>query len=168
MRTALRLILVALAVGATYYAYRWWSPDEEDRIRAALDDLAEVVSHSNGGGLSQMTRAARLGSFFADDVTVDLGPPFQPIQGRDTIMALAARAQVPGEGLDVRFVDIDVMLRADGLAATVHLTATVRGSSVGDLQAIDAKELVMGLRKIDGEWRIDRVTGIQPLERPKN
>ena len=167
MRTLVRIVAVVVALVAAYYAYQTLFPDDEGRIRTALDELATTVSQSGGEGLSQVTRAARFGSFFTQDVVVDLGPPFSPIHGRDTIMALAARSQIPGEGFNVRFVDVTVTVDLSGLAATASMTATVQGRSLGDLQAIDAKELEMAFRKIDGEWRIDRVTGVQAIERPR-
>jgi hypothetical protein len=167
MRATIRIIAIVAALVAAYYGYQTWFPDDEGRIRTALDELATTVSQSGGEGLSQVARAARFGSFFTQDVVVDLGPPFSPIHGRDTIMALAARSQIPGEGFTVRFVDVAVTVDLSGLAATASMTATVQGRSLGDLQAIDAKELEMAFRKIDGEWRIDRVTGVQAIERPR-
>lgn len=167
MRTVIRIVAVVVALVAAYYAYQTLFPDDEGRIRAALDDLAAMVSQSGGEGFAQMARAAKLGSFFTRDIVVDLGPPFSPIRGRDTVMALAAKAQIPGEGFHVRFVDVTVTVDPSGLSAVVALTATVQGRSLGELQAIDAKELEMDFRQVDGDWLIDRVTGVATLERPR-
>ncbi len=154
-------------LGAGYFAYGWLFPSDERLIRAALNDLAATVSQSGGEGLAQMARAAKLGQLFTEDVVVQLGPGFAPIRGRDTIMALAAKAQVPGEGFTVRFVDVTVAVDASGLAATADLTATVQGRSLGDLQAIDAKELEIAFRKVGQDWLIERVTGVNAIERPR-
>lgn len=161
-------IIVVALVALGYFAFRWFtSAGDEGRIRAALDELAATVSQSAGEGLSQMTRAAKLGSFFAPDVEIDLGPPYTPFRGRDTIMAMAAKAAVPGEGFDVRFVDVEVDLAPGGTDAIARMTATVRDRGGTFDRGLDAREFEMAWRKTEGEWVIRRVTGIQALERPR-
>jgi hypothetical protein len=168
MRTLLRLVTVVVALVAAYYAYRWYFPDDEAMIRARLDDLAATVSHSGGGeGFSTITRAAKFGTFFTEDVVIDIGGGFAPIRGRDTVLALAAKAQVPGEGFTIRFVDVSIVVDPSGLSALATMTATAQGRSLGDYQAIDARELEMAFLKTDGEWRIERVTGVEAIQRPK-
>ena len=125
------------------------------------------MSEPGGDGLGQMARAARLGSFFAQDVVVDLGRPYSRLEGRDTIMALAAKMQVPGEGLDVRFVDVAIDVAPAGADAVVHLTATVASRGRPFESGLDAKELEMAWRKVDDTWVIARVTGVETLERPR-
>ena len=168
MRALVRVVAVLVALAAAYYAYRWYFPDDEAVIRARLDDLAATVSHSGGGeGFSMLTRAAKFGTFFTQDVVIEIGGGVASIRGRDTVMALAAKAQVPGEGFTIRFVDVTVVVDPSGLSALATMTATAQGRSLGDYQAIDARELEMGWRKVDGEWQIDRVTGVETLQRPK-
>jgi hypothetical protein len=167
MRALLQIVGVIAAVVVAYYAYDRLFPDDNHRIRTVLDDLAATVSHTGGDGLSQLTQAAKLGRFFTQDVVIDLGSGFSPIRGRDTVMALAAKAQIPGEGFHVRFVDVTVSVDPSGVRAVAGMTATVQGRSLSDLQAIDAKELEMELQKVDGEWRIDRVIGVEAIQRPR-
>ncbi len=167
MRRVSSLIILAVALAAAYYAYRRYFPDDEAVIRARLDDLAATVSHTGGGeGFSTLTRAAKFGTFFTQDVVIDIGGGFAPIQGRDMVLALAAKAQVPGEGFTIRFVDVTVVVDPSGLSALATMTATAQGRSLGDFQAIDARELEMAWRKNDGEWQIDRVTGVEAIQRP--
>ena len=163
-----QIVSVVALVALGYFGYRWYaSSGDEERIRAALEELAATVSQSGGEGLAQMTRAATLGSFFAPDVEVDLGAPYAPFRGRDTIMALAAKAAVPGEGFDVRFVDVEVDVAPGGTDATARMTATLadRGGLLD--RGLDARELEMAWRKVDGGWLIARVTGIETLQRPR-
>lgn len=167
MRTVMRLALVLALAGLGYVLYSWYWPSDEGRIRDALDDLAATVSEPGGDGLGQMARAARLGGFFARDVVVDLGRGYTRIEGRDTLMALAAKAQVPGEGMDVRFVDVEIDVAPGGEDAVVHLTATVLGRGRPFESGLDAKELEMAWRKVDDTWVITRVTGVDALERPR-
>jgi len=167
MRTLVRIVAILVALAAAYYAYRWCFPDDEAVIRTRLDDLAATVSHSSAEGFAQLTRAAKFGTFFTEDVVIEIGGGVASIRGRDTVMALAAKAQVPGEGFTIRFVDVTVVVDPSGLSALATMTATAQGRSLGDYQAIDARELEMGWRKVDGEWQIDRVTGVETLQRPK-
>lgn len=162
-------IVIALALVALgYFGYRWYvGAGDEGRIRAALEELAAAVSEPGAEGLAQVTRAATLGAFFAADVEVDLGAPFTPFRGRDTIMAMAAKAAVPGQGLDVRFVDVEVDVAPGGADAVARMTATVAERGVAADREIDARELEMAWRKMDGDWVIARVTGIETLQRPR-
>jgi ketosteroid isomerase-like protein len=156
---------VALAVVAAVAVFRWWRPSDERRIRAVLEALAEAASEPAGEGLEPLARAAALGRFFTEDVVVDLGPSRRPIEGRDTLVALAAQARPPAGGLRVRFVDVTVTVEAGGATATTRATALVRGTVPGDPEAADARELTMGFRKVGGAWLIARVAAVEPLER---
>jgi hypothetical protein len=167
MRTVTRLALVLALAGLGYVLYSWYWPGDEGRIQEALDDLAATVGEPGGDGLGQMARAARIGSFFARDVVIDLGQPYARIEGRDTLMALAAKMQVPGEGLDVRFVDVSIDVAPGGTDAVVHLTATVASRGRPFDSGLDAKELEMNWRKVDDTWLIAHVTGVSTLERPR-
>jgi hypothetical protein len=168
MRLLTRVVAIVVALAAAYYAYRWYFPDDEAVIRARLDDLAATVSHTGGGeGFSTITRAAKFGTFFTRDVVIEIGGGFAPIRGRDMVLALAAKAQVPGEGFTIRFVDVTVTVDPSGLSALATMTATAQGRSLGDLQAIDARELEMAFLKVEGEWQIERVTGVETIQRPR-
>ena len=167
MRLLLRFVLIAVALIAAYYAYRWYFPDDEALIRTRLEALAATVSHEGGGeGFATLTRAAAFGAFFTQDVVIEIGG-FAPIRGRDSVMALAAKAQVPGEGFTIRFVDVTVVVDPSGLSALAAMTATAQGRNLGDYQAIDARELEMGWRKVDGDWQIERVTTVEAIQRPR-
>ena len=167
MKALIRIVSIVVALVAAYYAYQWYFPDDEALLRARLDDLAATVSHTGGDGFSQLTRAAKFGTFFTEDVVIEIGGGIAPIRGRETVMALAAKAQVPGEGFTIRFVDVTVAVDPSGLSALAAMTATAQGRSLGEFQAIDARELEMGWRKVEGEWRIDRVTGVETIQRPR-
>jgi len=163
-----QIVIIVALVALGYFGYRWYAGSgDEGRIRAALEELAATVSEPGAEGLGQVTHAAALGGFFAPDVEVDLGAPFTPFRGRDTIMAMAAKAAVPGQGLDVRFVDVEVEVAPGGTDATTRMTATVADRGGRAQGGIDARELEMTWRKTDGQWVIARVTGIETLQRPR-
>jgi hypothetical protein len=88
-------------------------------------------------------------------------------QGISMAMAMAAKAAVPGQGLDVRFVDVEVDVAPGGADAVARMTATVAERGVAADRGIDARELEMAWRKMDGDWLIARVTGIETLQRPR-
>ena len=163
-----QIVIVIALVAFGYVGYRWYAgAGDEGRIRAALEELATTLGAPGAEGFAQMTRAAALGAFFAPDVEVDLGAPYTPFHGRDTIMAMAAKAVAPGQGVDVRFVDVEVDVAPGGTEATARMTATVddRGGLLD--RGFDARELEMAWRNVDGNWVIARVTGIETLQRPR-
>ncbi len=112
--------------------------------------------------LGLVTRAARIGSYLTEDVTLDLGDGSAPVQGRDTVMGMAARLQSGGSAFTVAFEDVTIAVT--GSAADVTLTATVTHPGTDRSEpSIDARELDVGMRKVDGEWLIARVTAVEPL-----
>ena len=157
----LALLVVVWGAGALF-------PSEERRIRQRLDELAETASMEAGEPpLVRMSRAARIGRHFTENVVVDLGDPFRLIRGREAAIGAAARIPVRPEGVTFEFVDVQVVVAPDEQTATVRLTAQGSGLDVGTGdQVIDARELDMTLRQLAGEWLIGRVDGIEVIERP--
>lgn len=163
-----QVVIVLALVALAYFGYRWYAgAGDEGRIRAALEELAAAVSEPGGEGLAQLTHAAALGAFFAADVEVNPGAPYAPFRGRDTLMAMAAKVSAPGQGLDVRFVDVEVDVAPGGTEAVARMTATVAERGALADRGIDAREIEMAWRKTDGNWVIARVTGIETLRRPR-
>jgi len=163
-----QIVIAVALVALGYFGYRWYAGSgDEGRIRAALEELAATVGEPRAEGFAQMTRAAAFGSFFTPDVEVDVGAPYAPFRGRDTIIAMAAKAAAPGQGLDVRFVDVEVDVAPGGTEAIARMTATVADRRAASDRGIDARELEMAWRKVDGHWLIARVTGIETLQRPR-
>jgi hypothetical protein len=167
MRATTLLAATVLLALLGWLVARWYWAGDEQAIRVALDELATSVSEPAGEGVEALARAARLGQFFAPDVVVDLGQPFPVITDRDTLMAMAANAHVPGQELEVRFVDVEVKVLPGGAEAVVHLTVTAAGTGRSFDRGLDARELEMGWRKRGGTWEIARVTGVETLERPR-
>ena len=155
------VILVALAAAAAaYYAWRTWGPGDEQQIRRRLNAFAAEFNEGTTDGLGNVARAARLGSYFTDDIVVDLGHGSPPIQGRETLIGMAARLQPRTSAFRLELVDINVTPGQDS-TAHVGLTAAFRRRSFGTGdESVDAREFALKMVKSGGEWRVDKVTAV--------
>ena len=164
MRNGARIgILAAVLIVA---AGAWWwtrsgTPDER-AIRGRLTALADEINGGTTDGLGTVARAARLGDFFAPDVVVELGQGSPPIQGRETLMGMAARLQPRTAAFEVTLKDINVEVVQDAAEATFTALISRRSLSSGE-QSLDAREFSAALRKTQGTWRIYRVVAVDTL-----
>ena len=169
MKRAVQIGTGLLAAILLVWGVRAWVPSEERQIQRQLDALAEAASFEAGEpNLVRMANAARIGGYFTEDATIDLGPPLTAIHGREAIRAIAARVQVPAEGVEIDFVDIQIAVASEGTRATVSMTVTGSGLDLatGD-RVIDARELDVRLRKVENEWLIWKVEAVSAIERPE-
>jgi hypothetical protein len=160
-----RFAFVVLAAAGLWYGWQRLFPDDAAQIEAVLQRVAEGVGGESGGGVSAIARAAALQSEFAPDVTVDAGPPFQRIRGRDAIISAAARVNGTVRNLDVRFPDVDITVQPDRQRATALVTAEARYDEAGGGSGFDAREFEVVFTRLDGEWVIAAVTLVEPLNR---
>ena len=154
MRRAVALALLAVVAGV--WIWRTWWPSAEQQVRRRLDAFAEEFNESTTDGLGTLARAARMSTYFTEDVVVDLGKGTPPIVGRDTLVGMAARLQPRTAAFTLEFVDVSVNVSRE-TAADVSLTATFRRRSSAGEESIDARELALTMTKPDGEWRVSRV-----------
>jgi hypothetical protein len=164
----------AVAVGAVaivligLWSWRMWWPSDPQRIRRQLLSFASDFNETTTAGLGTVAHAAKIGSYFTNDIVVDLGKGTPPIQGRETLIGMAARLQPRTAAFTLELLDINVsMTSAD--SADVSLTAAFRRRSLttGE-ESIDARELQVAVVKIGGEWRVSRVKTVDPFETPPN
>ena len=99
-------------------------------IRRRLDGLSAEINTGVTEGLSSAVRAAAIGSYFTDDVTIDLGPGTAPIHGRDTVIGMTARLQPRTSVFRLKFVDVTPRVLPDRTSASVSLTAEIINTSV--------------------------------------
>ena len=139
------------------------APSEEGRVRRQLDALAESASVEPGeSALIRAARAARVGSYFTDQVRLDLGEPYRPVAGRDALTGLAAAIRLPTGGIRVEIARADVTLDETGSRATVEMTAEVESSSSGGGERmLDGRDFLVRFVKVDGEWLIEELRAIQ-------
>jgi hypothetical protein len=160
-RTQAALALVALAA-AGVWVWRSIGTPRDREIRNRLTQLAAEFNSSTTDGLGIAARAARLGSYFTPDVIIELGQGSPPIQGRETLMAMAARLQPRTAAFQLELKDVTVD-RADDASAEIVFTALIRRRSFSSgEQSIDAREFSATMRKTD-EWRIAHVVAIDTL-----
>lgn len=153
-------VIAAIAVALlAMWAWRVWWPSDEQRIRSRLRAFAADFNESTTDGLGTVARAARLGSYLTDDVVIELGSGSPPIQGRDTLMAMATRLQTRTAAFTLELVDINVTMAGD--EADVNLTMAFRRRSIGTgEESVDAREMALRMVKWDGEWRIRRASTV--------
>ena len=165
-----RVLLLAVIVAALWFGWRWLFPNDETQITSVLERISEGVGGSEGGdgrggGIDAIARAASLRSEFAPDVTVDAGPPFERITGRDALIGAAARVNGTTRGLEIRFPDVTITVAPDRRSAIVIATAEARFDDPAGGRSFDARELEIRFTRLEGEWVIAAVTLMQPLQR---
>jgi hypothetical protein len=164
-RRAAGAVVAAVVVLGGLFAWRGWYSADERAIREALASLTEEFNASTSDGLGTAARAARLGTYFSDDVVVDLGPSTRPIEGRQAIVGMAARLQPRTAAMYVELADIGVTKSAeDPDAMDVTLTVSfIRQNGGREEERVDAREFALLMRKDGGRWQIARALAIDTL-----
>jgi hypothetical protein len=167
MTRARAVALAAVAIGfAGLAAWRGLPWGDEREIRATLESLAEGFNASTSDGLGTLARAAQLGSYFSDNVIVDLGPGSAAIEGRERLIGMAARLQPRTAAYRVVLDDISV--ETPGAQGTADVTLTVsfiRRDPATDEESTDAREFALQMIKGGGRWRIERATAIDTFRK---
>lgn len=154
------LILIGIAAAAVWLLW----PSEERRIRARLYDLAVMASTLPGeSNLDRLARAAALARGLTPDAELDPGHGRQPIAGREAIAALASRTSL--DAWTVRLEDVAVTLD-EPERATAHAVVVFEPRE-GTRSPADVQEVQFALRKMDGEWLVQRAAVIQAIQRPQ-
>lgn len=164
MTTPARIAAVAIAALCVVFAWRSWTSNDERAVRARLDALTADVNRTVSEGLGTVVHAADIGSYFTEDVVVDLGEGAAPIVGRTTLVGMASRLQRRTAAFRLRFDDVGVRLGAGATAADVMLTASfVRRDDGAGAESTDAREFALAMTKMSGVWRIARVAAVDTL-----
>jgi hypothetical protein len=162
----MRLAAAAVAFLCVFLAWRSWGSNDERAIRQRLAGLTDDVNRTVTGGLGTVVRSADIGSYFTEDVVVDLGQGAAPIVGRTTLIGMASRLQRRTAAFRLRLDDIGVHLKEDSAAADVTLTASFVGpDDATGREATDAREFALAMTKSSGVWRITHVTAVDTLTR---
>jgi hypothetical protein len=161
---ALRGVLALALAALGYVAWHSRESDDERAIRARIDALRNEINTSTTDGVGTLAHAAQLGSYFTDDVTIELGEGTSAIHTRDTLMGIAARLQPRTAAFRLDLDDVSVEMVPGAAAADVLLTASFvrRSLSTGE-ESRDAREFSVVCQKNGGTWRIARVTAIDTL-----
>lgn len=164
MNAFARGVLVVVIVAAGVAAYRWWNSPEH-QIRRALDGISSRLSHDEPvTGLAAVAAAAGLQEHFSREVVIEPGRPFQPLAGRDAVVAAAARLVTATPAARVEFVDLRITIGADGGAARVGGSVVATFHDRAGQRTVDTRELTMTLRRIEGRWVVERAAAVDVLE----
>ena len=161
-RSLLTRVAVAVCAGAVaVYAWQQLFPSEERRIRRQLDRIEEDANDLSPD-LSGAAVAARLSTYFTEDVTIDPGGGVAPLRGRETILALARTAGVRGQ-TRVEIKDADVRVAPEETSAAVTMTVMITTDAGTGKEALDARELALTMVKRESSWLISHVTAVDTL-----
>jgi hypothetical protein len=129
-------------------------------------EVAQAASfQSNEGPLAKVNNTAKFAGYFSSDVEIIVDVPGrsrQTFSGRDELFQAANAARVAIGALSVEFLDITVTLGEDRTSAVVELTG--RAKIPADKDFI-VQELKFLLKKIGGDWLIQRVETVKTLSR---
>jgi hypothetical protein len=164
--TASRSVLLIAVLGAGWFAYRYFFPDDEAQIRRVLERIADAVGAGaeEEGEVSRLARAASVRNQLDPQISVDAGPPFSRMSGRDAIIGTIARLHGSVRDLDVEFRDVQITVDAGSSSARVHLTAEARFRERSGTGGLEARELEVTMRKLEGDWVVSHVALVQTLE----
>jgi hypothetical protein len=162
MRSRRTVVVAAvLTIALAVVLWRGWG-GEAAAVRARLDSLVREVNSESGEGLAMVARAASIGSYFTQDVVIDLGRGTARIEGREMLMGMASRLQRRTSAFEVRLDDIEVKLLNQD-TADVRLTASfIQKNEPGD-EPGEAREFALVMKKISGSWQISRMTAVETL-----
>ena len=164
MTTPTRIAALAVAAVCVVVAWQNWRSNDEQAVRRRLDALTADINTTVNEGLSTVVRAADIGSYFSEDVVVDLGEGAAPIVGRTTLVGMASRLERRTAAFRLRFDDVGVRVAPGAATADVTLTASfVQRDDAAGGESIDAREFTLALAKASGVWRIARVTAVDTL-----
>lgn len=165
MRPGRTILLVVALAGGGWLAWQWWFPGDEAQIRAVLDRIADGVGSEAGDTrLARVARATALQDELDETIVVELGPPFERLDGRQRVMGAVARVTAAMEGLEVELADVDVVVGANRQEAAVTLTAEAQFEQAGGSRGFEARELHLTFRRAEGRWVVDGVTLVRTLE----
>jgi len=165
MKILWRLFLAALLGTGGFFAYQFFYPGEENRIRERLGDLAATVSIEAGAGnIRKGLMLEQFPHYFTQDceITVTLKGRKRTMSGRSD-MAQAGKYLLGMQGgIDVEFHDVAVTLNEEKNSAKVLLTSTMMMTAT---ETLSAQEFEVKMVKEEGTWLVSRAKSFESLTR---
>jgi len=161
-----RVQILAIAAIALAGAGLWWwrsgSPAERE-IRTMFARFASEFNASTTDGIGLLARAAQIGEYFTPDVVIELGQGSPPIQGRETLMAIASRLQPRTSAFVLELDDVNAEFM-DATHGEVTFTALIRRRDhASGEESIDAREFAADVVRDGSRWRVSRVVAVDTL-----
>lgn len=165
MKIVFRLVLLALAAGIGFWLWTILFPSPEKQVLKKISNLAETATFSaEAGNITRASKVSSLIGFFSADAQIVLDIPgvgHGTLNSRDEIRETAAGGFTRLKSLTVKFLDATPKISADKQSAEVNCTAEVRMDGSAEL---GVQELLFYFKKVDGEWRINRVESVKTLQ----
>jgi len=163
-----RLVLIVVGASGIWFGYHWLFPNDDAQIRGVLEEIAEAVggSAAQEGEVSRLARAASARNQLDPQITVDAGPPFNRMRGRDAVIGTIARLNGSIRDLEVKFTDVQITVGRDRSSAKAYLTAEAHYWDRGGARGLEARELDLTLRRLNGDWVVSDVALVRTLEPP--
>jgi len=160
-----RAVIIVVAIAALWFGWRWLFPSDEAQIHRALNRIARAASSGavGEGEVARMARSVSIRSALDPEITVDAGPPFNQTRGRDVLIGAVARLSTTVQDLEVRFADVQISVDAGGTSAQVYTTAEALFRDGQGERGIEARELDLTFRRLQGDWVVSRVVPVPTL-----
>jgi hypothetical protein len=164
VKTAKRLILLAIVIVAGAWLWTVLFPGPEKIVRKRLAQAASGASFKSGENLLfTAARAETFADLFSTNVEVNIDLPEHgrhSLVGREEIMQAAAGARSEVKSLKVEFPDMNITVSPDKLSAVADVTLQVRAAGEKELFV---QEVKFTFQKIGGDWLITRVETVRTL-----
>lgn len=163
--TPRRIVIVAVVCLAVWLTWRYVFPSDEAQIRRVLESITDAVGSGDAGEgqVAHIARAASMRNELDPQIVVDAGPPFSQISGRDAVVAAVARLNSMVRDLDIGLNDVQTTVAPDRTAARSSLTVEASFRDERGERVVDARELDVAFRRLDGEWVVSQVALVRAL-----
>jgi hypothetical protein len=147
---------LVVAVGVTVALW----PNDEQRIKEALDHLAESVHLDKDQNRLVFVAHARsaLGKLLTDDVRMAVPELPSPVAGKGAVVDLVDRIPLALGALDVRFAGYEVKIDPGKTSAHVAATATIDAAEPSGTEHHDKRAMNFLVAKVEGSWRTSSIT----------
>jgi len=165
---SIRWLLVALVLAGVAFAFWYFRPTEEKRIRKVIGGLAKDATFTGSeGNIARIAKIQSIGSRLTVDVELHVDqvlPIESALTGRDALQSLLMAAAPHVGAVEIQVHDVGVTLTSD-TEAQVSMTASAKtGGRKGEFTA---QEFDIRLLKQEGAWRIRRVEAVAGFRRAR-
>lgn len=138
---------------------------DEALIKKELSVLCAVCSKSKDSSseLLLMGKTNKLKTMFTEDCSISVGRPVPEISGVGTLAAVFYQAMRAVSEISFSFRDISVTIDDTRTSAVTTMTAKATGSDAGGSGGLEAREIRMLWKKVDGTWKISEATVVEIL-----
>jgi ketosteroid isomerase-like protein len=164
MRNIFRFVIFAALVALGWWLWTDLFPGAERVIAGRMAEIARTATFvAKENPIARAAKAQRLVNFFADDAVIVFDAPgmgAQKFTGRDEFRDSALMAFARFNSLKVQFVDVGVIVAAEGQTAIVNCTAKVWLNGNKDY---GVQEMRFQFRKTGRSWFIIRAETVKTL-----